>query len=114
MSDNFEKYKGTINSLYRRTKDDLWTPQLATVLLLLGGILIVTIFLNVALYSFGNMFITFLVYLVEAAVPLIVLYIHQRKIFEIMREKVLEMDAANPGIYQAYEEWRSRYDNRTS
>jgi uncharacterized membrane protein len=114
MSDNFEKYKGTLNGLYRQTKDELWTPQFATVLLLLFGILIVTIFFNVAIFSFGHWLIAFIVYLAEVLVPLVALYLHQRKIYETVGEKALEMDAANPGIYHAYEEWRSKVDSPTS
>jgi uncharacterized membrane protein len=114
MSDNFEKHKGIINSLYRQAKDDLWTPQFATVLLLLFGVLIVTIFFNVAVFSFGNWFVAFIVYFVEAVAPLVALYLHQRKIYETVREKAFAMNAAHPGIYEAYEEWRSKVDNPAS
>ncbi|GEM_PF-6696635 len=113
MPDNFEEYKGTINSLYRQTKEDLWTPQLATVLLLLVGIPIATVFFNVAVFSFGHWLIAVIVYLVEAIVPLIVLYRHQQKIYETVRARALEMDATNPGIYEAYERWRSKVDSPT-
>jgi hypothetical protein len=114
MSDNFEKHKGTINGLYRQAKADLWTPPLATVVLLLFGVLIVTIFFNVALFSFGNMFVAFIVYLVEALAPLIVLSLHQRKVYETVREKAYELNATHPGIYEAYEEWRARVDSPSS
>jgi len=110
MSENFEKYKGTINSLYRQTKDELWTPQLATLVLLFVGILIATIFFNVAVFSFGHWAIALIVYLIEVIIPLFILYRHQRKIYETVREKALEMDATNPGIYEAYEEWRKKVE----
>ena len=108
MSENFEKYKATINVLYRQTKDELWTPQLATVLLLFLGILVITIFFNVSVFSFGHWAIALVVYFTEVIVPLFILYRHQQKIYETVREKALEMDAANPGIYEAYEEWHRK------
>ena len=106
MSENFEKYKGTLDSLYRQTKDELWTPPFATLVLSFIGILIITIFFNVAVFSFGHWVIALIVYLVEAAAPIVVLYRHQQKVYETLREKTSAMDAANPGIYEAYEEWR--------
>ena len=114
MSDNFEKYKGTINGIYRQTKADLWTPQFATILLLMLGILVVTIFFNAAVFSFGHWLISLIVYSVEIIIPIVLLYLHDRKIHEIVREKAYQMDAANPGISEAYEEWRSNINNLTS
>jgi hypothetical protein len=114
MTDNFKAYKGTINGLYHRAKDDLWTPKLATVVLLLGGILIITIFFNIAFFSFGGWFVSFIVYFIEALAPLILLFLHQRKVYETVREKALEMEATNPGIYEAYEEWRAMVDSPNS
>src|SRR5215204_7562905 len=110
MSANFEKYKGTLSGIYRQTKDDLWTPQFATILLLLGGVLIGTVFFNVAVFSFGHWVIALVVYFTEALAPLLLLYLHQRKIYEIVREKAYEMEPTHPGIYEAYEEWRARVD----
>ena len=114
MTENFHKHKATINGIYRQAKDDLWTPQLATVVLLLGGILIVTIFFNIAFFSFGGWFVSFIVYFIEALAPLILLFLHQRKVYETVREKALELEATNPGIYEAYEEWRSNIDSPSS
>jgi hypothetical protein len=108
MSDNFEKHKEAINRLYRETKDVLWTPQFATLVLLSFGILVFTIFLNFVYFSFGNLLIAFLVYLLEAVLPFVLLIFHQRKVYETVREKAFELEAANPGIYKAYEEWRSQ------
>ena len=106
MSDNFEKYKDTIDSLYRQTKDDLWTPPFATLVLLLFGILIITIFFNVAVFSFGHWIIALIVYLIEAVAPVVALYRHQQKIYETVGERAREMDATNPGLYDAYKQWR--------
>lgn len=111
MSDNFEKYKGIINGIYRQAKVDLWTTEFATLLLLLFGVLFVSIIMNVVFFSFGNWFISFLVFFVEIAAPLIVLYLHQRKIYEAVRAKTLAMDSTHPGIYEAYEQWRSKADS---
>ncbi len=108
MSDNFEKHKGTLNDLYRQTKEKLWTTEFATLVLLLFAVLFLTFVVNAVFYSFGNWFLTFIVYFVEIAVPLVVLYRHQRKIYEVVREKALELDPAHPGIFKAYEEWRSK------
>jgi uncharacterized membrane protein len=111
MSDNFEKYKGTINGIYRETKEALWTTQFATLVLLLFAILFLTIVVNAVFFSFGGWFMSTIIYLVEAIVPLTVLYFHQQKIFQIVREKVSEMEATNPGMVEAYEDWRARVDN---
>lgn len=108
MSDNFEKYKGTINHIYRETKDEQWTMPLATLVLLLGGILLMTILVNVVFFSFPNKFIAFLVYLVEILVPLFVLYRHQQKVYDTMREKIAELDGTQPGIMNAFEEWHKK------
>jgi hypothetical protein len=114
MPDNFEKYKGTINEIYRQTKEELWTTEFATLILLLFAVLFLTVILNLVFFSFGNLFITFLIYLAEVAAPLTVLYLHQRKIYEIVREKTSALDSAQPGISEAFEEWRSKVDNPSS
>ena len=111
MSDNFEKYKDTINSIYRQAKDDLWTTQFATLVLLLFAILFITVVLNLVFFSFGSWFVSVIVYFVEAIVPVVVLFFHQRKVYETVREKALELDSVNPGIYDAYQEWRSKVDS---
>lgn len=107
MSDNFEKYKGTIGEIYRQTKEELWTTEFATLILLLFAVLFLTIVINAVFFSFGNLLITLLIYLAEIAAPLIVLYRHQQKIYESVREKTSALDSAQPGISEAYEEWRS-------
>ena len=108
MSENFEKYKGTINQIYRQTKDEQWTMPLATLVLLLGGILLITILVNVVFFSFPNLFVAFLVYLIEVLAPLFVLYRHQQKVYNIVREKVSELEPAEPGIMNAFDEWHAR------
>ena len=113
MSDNFEKYKDTINSLYRQTKVNLWTTPFATLILLLFAVLFITVVLNLVFFSFDSWFVSVIVYFVETAVPIVVLFFHQQKIYETVREKALEMDSANPGIYEAYQEWRSRINRIT-
>ncbi len=114
MSDNFEKYNETINEIYRRTKEELWTTQFATLVLLLFAVLFLTIVVNVVFYSFGNWFVTFLIYLAEICVPLAVLYRHQQKVYKIVRAKIFGMNSANPGISEAFEEWRSKIVSPTS
>lgn len=114
MSENFEKYKGTINEIYQRTKEELWTTQFATLVLLLFAVLFLTLVVNVVFYSFGNWFVTFLIYLVEIAVPLVVLYRHQQKVYNIVRAKTSAMNPSNPGISEAFEEWLSKIVSRTS
>lgn len=108
MSDNFEKYKGTINQIYRQAKEDLWTMPIATLVLLLGGILLITIIVNLVFFSFPNMFVAFFVYLVETLAPLFVLYRHQQKVYDTVREKVSELEGTQPGIMSAYEEWHTK------
>ena len=114
MSDNFEKYKGTINEIYRQTKEELWTTEFATLVLLLFAVLFLTIVINVVFFSFGNLPVTFLIYLAEVAAPLAVLFRHQRKIYEIVREKTSALDSAQPGISEAFEEWRSKVESPAS
>ncbi|MEP6903566.1 MAG: hypothetical protein ABJA66_17720 [Actinomycetota bacterium] len=114
MSDNFQKHKETINGIYRQAKEDLWTPAFATLVLLLSTILFLSVILNLVFFSFGNWFITFIIYLAEIAALLIALSLHQRKIYEAVREKVLEMDSTHPGISEAYQEWRSKIDSPPS
>jgi uncharacterized membrane protein len=114
MSDNFEKYKGTLSAIYRRTKEELWTMQFATLILLLFAVLFLTIVVNVVFISFGNWFFSALIYIVELGIPLVMLYLHQREVYEAVRRKALEMDATHPGIYAAYEEWRGKVDSPSS
>jgi hypothetical protein len=108
MSDNFEKYKETINQIYRQAKEDLWTMPIATLVLLLGGLLLITIIVNLVFFSFGNLFVAFFVYLIEILAPLFVLYRHQQKVYEKVREKVSELEGTQPGILSAYEEWHAK------
>ncbi len=110
MSDNFQKYKGTINSIYRQTKEELWTTPFATLVLLLFAVLFLTLVVNIIFFSFGNWFITFLIYFAEIVAPLAVLYFHQQKVYAAIREKVSEIEADNPGINDAFEEWRTKID----
>ncbi len=114
MSDNLEKYKGTINEIYRQTKEELWTTEFATLVLLLFAVLFLTILVNVVFYSFGNLLITFLIYLVEIAAPIVVLYRHQQQIYTIIRAKTSAMNPAQPGISEAFEEWLSKGVGRAS
>lgn len=106
MSENFENHKETLDKLYRQTKEELWTPPFATLVLLLLGIPFITVFFNIAIFSFGHWIVALVVYLAEAAAPVVVLYRHRQKIDETVRAKALEMDAREPGIYKAYEEWK--------
>jgi len=108
MSENFEKYKGTINEIYRQTKEELWTTEFATLILLLFAVLFLTAVVNLVFFSFGNWFVTFLIYLAEIAAPVVVLYRHQQKIYETVRTKTSEMNLAKPGISEAFKEWRSK------
>jgi len=112
MSDNFEKYEDTINNVYQRTKEDLWTMPFATLVLLLFAVLFVTVVLNLVFFSFGYPILAVLVYAVEIAAPVIVLYLHQQKVRKTVREKILAMDATHPGIYEAYE--KRQINNRPS
>lgn len=108
MSENFEKYKETINQIYRQSKDDLWTMPVATLVLLLGAVLFVTILVNAVFFSFPHLFVAVLVYLVEILAPLYVLYRHQQKVYEAVREKVSDLEVTQPGIISAYEEWHAK------
>ena len=101
MSDNFEKHKAALDGLYRQAKEELWTPPFATLVLLLFGIPFITVFFNVAVFSFGHWLVALIVYLAEAAAPLFVLYRHRQEIRETVRQKALAMDATDPGIYEA-------------
>lgn len=108
MSDNFQKYKETINDIYRKTKEELWTTEFATLILLLFAVLFLTILINVVFFSFDHWLITLLIYLAEIAAPLTVLYLHQQKIYKVVSEKVSAMESKNSGISEAYAEWRSK------
>jgi hypothetical protein len=114
MPENLENYRETIEDIYRRTKDELWTMPLATLVLLLFAVLFVTIVLNLVFFSFGGWVLSFLVYLLEIAAPLAVLYLHRQKVLRTVREKISGMDSTHPGIYEAFEEWRSRPVSRKS
>jgi uncharacterized membrane protein len=112
MPDNVENHTETINKIYLQTKEDLWTREFATLVLLLFAVLFLTIVLNVVFYSFGNWFVTFLIYLAEIAATVFVLYRHQQKIYEAVRAKASEMDSTtHPGISAAYNQWRSNANN---
>lgn len=108
MSENLDKYKETIEKIYRETKDDLWTMPHATLVLLLFGVLFMTIIVNVVFFSFGSWLLALPVYALEIAAPLYVLYRHRQKIDAAAREKVSALEATKPGIVEAYAEWLSK------
>ena len=109
MPDNFENHKETINEIYLQTKEDLWTREFATLVLLLFAVLFLTVVYNVVFFSFGNWFVTFLIYLAEIAATVFVLYRHQQKVNETVRSKVSKMDSTtHPGILKAYEQAHSK------
>jgi hypothetical protein len=109
MSDNFQKYKGTLQNLSRRAKDACWTPALATLVFLLVGLLALTITVRVCFVSFGNLLVDFFVFLAEAIAILAPIFWYQRKTVEYMRGEVLELETTNPGISEAFEEWQQRF-----
>ncbi|HEX8738020.1 MAG TPA: hypothetical protein VF721_21990 [Pyrinomonadaceae bacterium] len=109
MSDNFQKYKGTLQNLSRRAKDNCWTPGFATLFYMLVGLLAATIIARVFFCSFGNLLIDFFVFLAEAVVILALILRYQRKTVEFMRGEVLELESSNPGIGEAFEEWQQRF-----
>ncbi|HEY8562191.1 MAG TPA: hypothetical protein VIL74_17585 [Pyrinomonadaceae bacterium] len=114
MSANLEKYRGALDDLYRRAKEEAWTPQTATLLLLCAGVLVATIFFNVAVFSFGHWIVALVVYFLEALAPLAVLHRHRRGIDEAVRAKTSEMESTHPGISEAYREWRGGNGARVS
>lgn len=109
MSDNFQKYKGTLQNLARRAKDDCWTPGFATLFYMLVALLALTIIARIFFFSFGNLLIDFFVFLAEAVAVLALILRYHRKTVEYMRGEVLELEPANPGIYEAFEEWQQRF-----
>ncbi|HEX9962946.1 MAG TPA: hypothetical protein VGB00_18580 [Pyrinomonadaceae bacterium] len=109
MSDNFQKYKGTLQNLSRRAKDVCWTKGFAMLVYMLVGLLAATIALRVFFFSFGNMLMDFFVFLAEAAAILALILRYHRKTVEYMRSEVLELEPSNPGIYEAFEEWQQRF-----
>lgn len=108
MSENLEKYKETIDDIYLRTKEELWTMEFATIVLLLGAVLFITALINVVYTSFGNWFFTFIIYFAEIAALSAALYMYRQKVFEAVRRKISAMDSTHPGISAAYDEWRSK------
>lgn len=105
MTDNFEKHNDTIDQIYRQTREDLWTMPVATLVLLLGAVLLITIIVNAVFFSFPNLIVAALVYLIEIAAPLFVFYRYQQKVYRTVREKVTKLEAAQPGILSVYEKW---------
>lgn len=108
MPDNFEKYEKTIDDIYLRTKEELWTIEFATIVLLLSAILFITILINVVFTSFGNWFLAVIVYLAEIGALLAALYIYRQKVSETVGKKISALENAHPGISKAYQEWRSK------
>jgi hypothetical protein len=108
MQDNFEKYKGTLQYLSKRAKEDCWTTPLATIFYMLIGLLIVTIILRVFFFSFGNMLIGFFIFLIEAVAILIPILWFHRQAQEYMQNKCFELERDNPGICEAFDEWKRR------
>jgi hypothetical protein len=109
MPDNFQKYKGTLQNLSRRAKDDCWTAGFATLFYMLVALLAATIIARVFFFSFGNLLADFFVFLAEAVAVLALILRYHRKTVEYMRGEVLALEASNPGIYEAFEEWRRRF-----
>ena len=105
MSENFEKHNDTIDQIYRQTREDLWTMPVATLVLLLGAVLFITIIVNTVFVSFPNLLVAVLVYLIEISAPLFVLYRYQQKVYKTVHERVAELEAVQPGILRVYEEW---------
>lgn len=109
MPDNFQKYKGTLQNLSRRAKEACWTPALATFILLLIGLLVLTVVTRFFFFSFGNLLIDFFVFLAEAAAILATIFWYHRKTVEYMRDEVLQLETSNPGIGEAFEQWQQRF-----
>ena len=105
MSENFEKHNETIDQIYRQSREDLWTMPVATLVLLLGGILLMTILVNAVFFSFPNLLVAALVYLIEISAPLFVLYRYQQRVYESVRAKVVDLEKTQPGILRVYEKW---------
>ncbi len=108
MSAPLEKYKETIDDIYLRTKEELWTMEFATIVLLLCAVLFITALINVVFTSFGSWFLALIVYLAEIGALLAALYIYRQKVLETVRKKISAMDSTQPGISAAYDEWRSK------
>lgn len=108
MSENFEKYKETIDDIYLRTKEELWTMEFATIVLLLCAVLFITILINVVFTSFGNWFLAFIVYFAEVAALLAALYLFRQKVSETVGKKISALENAHPGISEVYKEWSSK------
>lgn len=109
MSDNFQKYKGTLQNLSRRAREACWTTGFATLFYMLVGLLAATIIARVFFFSFGNLLIDFFVFLAEAVAVLAPILRYHRKTVEYMRDEVLALEPSNPGIYEAFEQWRQRF-----
>lgn len=107
MSDHFDKYKGRLHQMHRQAKSTCWTPPLAAFIYLSLGVLVLTIILRV-IYSFAGGIETIIIFVAESAVLLGSVLYYEKQVRAYMQERVNELDATEPGIYYAYEEWKER------
>lgn len=107
MQDNFDKYKGRLGEFHKEAKSNCWTAPLATFIYLALAILIATIILRV-IYSFAGGLATILIFVVEAAALLGAIFYYDKQVKEYMSSQCLDLEPANPGISDAWDEWKER------
>ena len=114
MNEPFEKYKGTLQNLFRRAKKECWTISIASFVYLMVGLIVFTVILRVFFFSFGNIFIDFLIFLIEIVALLTPIFFYHRKTVEFVQNECLELESDNPGICEAFDEWNQRFKDTVS
>ena len=107
MPDNFDKYKGRLQALHREAKTHCWTTPLATMIYLLTAVLIATIILRI-IYSFAGGLTTVIIFVAETAALLATILYYDKNVREYMEVQCAELTETNPGLDDAYEEWKER------
>jgi hypothetical protein len=113
MTDNFDKYKILLKELSREANQAIWTSGswliVIIFLLLIGATIIARIFI-----PFANMLVMFFIFLAEVVALLIPILVCHHKVDKYMHNRCIELELNNPGLSEAYEEWKQRFKDITS
>ncbi len=113
MTDNFAKYKVLLKQLSQESNQAVWTSGTWMIVIMFLLLIIATAIIRIFV-PFADMLITFFIFLAEVIALLIPVLIYHHKAGEYMRERCLELDTANQGLYEAYEEWKQRFREITT
>jgi len=105
--DNYQKYEAMIKELSRESGRMAWSSGNSTVFYMILLIIIATIVACI-FFPFANMLIMLFIFAGEGLALFIPVGLYYHKAGVYMQDKCIELDRTNPGIYDAYEEWKRK------